>query len=157
MAHEKGSPNLPLIAFFAVLSIVTLALLQPAFVSYFNGVFGAKRYTEQEARPEYYEAAKRHQEDELEALASGPLPISRAMKMVAEQRDSLPQIAPKPLQSRDALAGWGAHPDYEALIDPPAPPLEPVPAPASLEEGDGGSEGSPLRRVEAGGERAPER
>lgn len=124
MAHEKASLNLPLIVFFAVLSVVTLAALQPAFNSYFGSVAGAERHVRQEARASYYEEVAELREVDEAALARGPMSIGRAMTMVQQGRAQLGVIQARPFQNREALAGWSHHPGFEALVDTPAPPAD---------------------------------
>ena len=145
MAHETTEPRTTLIVFFTVLSVATLALLQPIFNSYFDSLMGEEARVQQVENPRYYRGYQALRAEQTSSLSEGALPIERAMEAVAARRHELPAIEPEPSRDMQALAGWSFHPDYVAPPPVPAPTENTAPGPLveSEQAGPGQGESAP--------------
>ncbi len=140
---EKTEPKTAIIVFFAIVSVVTIALLQPAFGSYFDSVMGKQEQEQRVELPAYYRGYRQLEAEQKAALEQSRLPLSRAMERVAQNRSGIPLLRPVADQDLQALAGWNNHPDYEA---PPAPDETPTADPEPTD----GSEDSAEAEIDAG-------
>lgn len=134
MAADNTPPRNGLILGIAAASFLTLGSLKFVFDGYYRYMM-EEEVARKAAPPTELRAARL---DEQQKLASGPMPIDKAMKEVAKERETLIQ----PQQSADdgPLVGWSKMPR-------PAPPTLPaVPAVA----GDGGASDGGLATGDGG-------
>jgi hypothetical protein len=105
MGHDKTPERNRLIFFYTVLSVVTLAALGFVFDSYF--VIETERLVTKNVRElpatERVELAT----EQRERLTSGPVPIDRAMQMLARDGRA-PAVRPEPSRDLAPLEGWNA-------------------------------------------------
>lgn len=113
MANEtKTEENSPRISWKGVvlgmvLTIVALFGMQEWYHTY--SMVTAPSLTRVGEQPAAYEAARRQE------LESGPMPIVRAMQMLADRgRTASPSITPQASTEPGPAAGWLHHPGYEA-------------------------------------------
>lgn len=123
MAADNTPPRNGLILGIAAASFLTLGSLKFVFDGYYRYMM-EEEVARKAAPPTELRAARL---DEQQKLASGPMPIDKAMKEVAKERDGL--IQPQQSMDNAPLEGWSKMPR-------PAPPALPaIPAAA----GDGGA------------------
>ena len=101
MAHEKSEPKSLFILQLGIASIVILLVTRAGLISYFNSMRDQEMLTKRAAVNEI--KAKERQESDNKGLASGVMPIDRAMSAVASR-----QRVVEPKQSNDnaAIEGW---------------------------------------------------
>lgn len=118
MATDKTEPRLGLIVGMTILVVTGLVVFYYAITSYFIWVTeDEQRRKIVEQRPEQL---MRLREDEERRLHSGPMPIERAMALLASgQRPA--EIAPRPSTDSSPLQGWSLLPRGLSFA-PPAPP-----------------------------------
>lgn len=104
MAADQSPPRNGLILGIAVASVFTLGTLKFVFDSYYRYIM-EEEVARKAAPPTELRAARL---EEQQKLATGPMPIDRAMKEVAKEREALIQ----PQQSADdgPLIGWSKLP-----------------------------------------------
>ena len=135
MATDKSEPRVGLIFKVGGLSIVTLIVVHSALVSYFDRIARAEEHRKLgEAQPE---ALLSLRADEKARLASGSMPIEKAMQEVAAKgRKALPDVAPAASRDLTPLQGWQKMPaEVPPEMTAPAPPPPGLAAPP----GDGGA------------------
>lgn len=128
MAADNTPPRNGLILGIAAASFLTLGGLKFVFDGYYRYMM-EEEIARKAAPPTELRAARL---DEQQKLASGPMPIDKAIKEVAKEREGLIQ----PQQSADdaPLVGWSKMP-REA---PPAVPAGPASAGGDAGATDGG-------------------
>lgn len=130
MGHDKTPERNNLIFFYTMLSVATLVALAFIFNSYFVALSEGEVNDKLSQPADELEQVRSSQ---LEDLRSGPVPVDRAMKVVAG-RERAPAVTPAPSGDLGALEGWN-----QARLKPVVPPalLEAAPA-------DGGADGGPI-------------
>lgn len=113
MAHDKTPERNNLIFFYTVLSVLTLILLGFVFTSYFN--IETERVVTEHVRARPALDLKRAEREQEEALRTGPVPIDRAMQMLAREGRA-PAVQPAPSDDLAPLEGWN-----EAVVPPRVP------------------------------------
>ncbi len=123
---EDSQPNIRLIlkvAGITIVSVVTIRLGLTSYFGYMEDTEHAHKYVEmgQTARDGNLKA----KDDEMKALAGGPMPIDRAMQMIASQNRAVPGLEPQaadPMREKDTLAGWAQMPrEVPSSMMAPAP------------------------------------
>lgn len=99
------------------------------------------------------------QATQRQALETGPMPIDRAVRLLAERgRGASPLVTPEPSTDPAPAAGWMHHPSYQAPPPLPEQPATPQPeAPPAQEEARAAQEepAPTQERAPAQPERAP--
>ncbi|MGA7121796.1 MAG: hypothetical protein WBY94_16940 [Polyangiaceae bacterium] len=135
MATDKSQPRVGLIFKIGLFSIVVLVVVHTALVSYFDKVAQAEDLRKNgDVKPE---ALMNMRADEKGRLATGAMPIDKAMQqMVARGRASAsPDIMPYASKDIAPLQGWSKMPG-----EVPGPmTAEPPPARAPVLDGGAGS------------------
>jgi hypothetical protein len=149
MAHDKTPERNNLIFFYTVLSVVTLIALGFVFTSYFN--IETERVVTINVRERPAADRERLHREQRDELQKGPVPIDRAMDMLARQGRA-PLVQPVPSRDMAALEGWNAA-HVRARV--PAA-LLPGDAPADDEADAEGPEGEAEGEADEGDEVAPE-
>ncbi|HEY3820194.1 MAG TPA: hypothetical protein VGL81_23680 [Polyangiaceae bacterium] len=129
MASDKSDPRVGLILQVGVLAIVMLLATRAFLQAYFDRMDRAE--IARKIGP--HAALIDLRAEEKQQLSSGPMPIDKAMQMIAAKGrlNASPDIMPSASKDRAPLEGWtkmpGHVPGAFAL-----PPVEPAPAPSSL-------------------------
>ncbi len=121
MPHEDTPPRTQVILLFTLMSAVTLVVLQPLFVSYFE----TTRAEQERAKVREVPAGgyDEYREEQHRRLRSGPMPIGKAIEELArEGREGPELVRPEPSEDPAPAEGWGFRPGEEA---PPPPTPEP--------------------------------
>jgi hypothetical protein len=123
---EDSTPNIGLIVKVGGIMIVSVIIIRLGLTSYFGYMEDtehAHKYVEmgQQAR----EGNLKAKDDEMKALAGGPMPIDKAMAMIAAQNRAVPGLEPQaadPMREKDTLAGWAQMPrELPSSLTNPAP------------------------------------
>jgi hypothetical protein len=123
---ENSQPNIGLILKVGGITILSVVIIRLGLTSYFGYMEDAEhaiKYVEmgQTAR----DANLKAKDDEMKALAGGPMPIDKAMQMIAAQNRAVPGLEPQPadpMREKDTLAGWAQMPhELPSSMMAPAP------------------------------------
>jgi hypothetical protein len=134
MAAETSNPKTVPIAIGAFVGVLILAGLKPIFDSYYVEMFEAEEYRKVLSVPPHELLALRAAE--AKSFASAPIPLDKAMKIVARGRAEPmagnQDITPEPSNDRAALIGWAqlAKPEMAGAPSPSAS-TSPMPAPSA--------------------------
>jgi hypothetical protein len=147
---EDSQPNIRLILNVGGILIVSVVIIRLGLTSYFGYMQDTehtRKYVEMgQATRERNLKAK---EDEMKALAGGPMPIDKAMQMIASQNRAVPGLEPQaadPMREKDTLAGWAQMPREvpSSMMAPPAPSASTAPdAPAPSTSASSASSAAP--------------
>lgn len=156
MAHENTPPRTRIIILFTSMSVLTLAVLHPLFISYFTTMTAEELRVKIRELPATEVAV--YQREQAGLLEGGELPIERSMALIASGARP-PVITPAPSDEEAPRAGWAFAPAYEAPPTPtPAPTVGGVPGEVPPEPSPGEEEPSeegPVPEGAAPGERPP--
>jgi hypothetical protein len=109
MATDKSEPRVGLIVRVGVISLVTLAAVRVALVSYFDQVDTAE--SSRKIRSAKPEALMELRTDEHARLMTVRMPIQSAMEAVAKNRMAAsPEIVPSASRDLSPLQGWAQMP-----------------------------------------------
>ena len=111
---ESSQPNTGLILKVGGIGIVAVLVIRLGLMSYFGFVDDAeytRKYVDmgQAARDVNVKAKA----EEMAALAGGPMPIDKAMQLIATDNRAVPGLEPHPadpMREKDTLAGWAQMP-----------------------------------------------
>ncbi len=128
MATDKSQPRVGLIFKIAVFSIATLVVVHATLVAYFDDVARAEEHRKfGEVKPE---ALLNMRADERGRLASGAVPIDKAMQQLASRgrMAASPDIVPSASKDLAPLQGWSKMPAEvpPAMTAPEPPPVLPI-------------------------------
>lgn len=126
MSNDSADPRTGLVFRIGILSVVTLFVVHAGLVAYFDRMAKAETYTKVGAlKPE---ALMNMRADEQQRLASGAMPIDRAMQMLAAKgrMGMSPELMPSASRDIAPLQGWMQMPG-----EVPAPMMAPEPAPSA--------------------------
>jgi hypothetical protein len=172
---DKTPPRINVIAFYTLLSVITLVVLKPAFDSYFDKMRTSAvqdrlvRYDDTAAVREMvegWESTLNCGTAGNEPCPSGARPVTETIEQIASQgRDRIAGIAPRrpdgDPSARDAVRGWselnGTDPWAERFAAPPEPEVEEPPAEAEGTDGEtaGDADAEAASDAEAEDEAAP--
>jgi hypothetical protein len=109
MATDKSEPRVGLILQVGALAVVTLVIVHAALTTYFDRVAQAEELRKYgDLKPE---ALLNMRDDEKARLASGPLPIEKAMQqIVTKGRRASVEITPAVSKDLAPLQGWARMP-----------------------------------------------
>lgn len=156
MAHENTPPRTRIIILFTSMSVLTLAVLHPLFISYFTSMTVEELRVKIRERPATEVAL--YQREQAQLLERGELSIERSMGVIASGTRP-PLVTPAPSNEQAPRAGWAFAPAYEAPPTPtPAPTVGGVPGEVPPEPSPGEEEPfeeGPVPEGAAPGERPP--
>jgi hypothetical protein len=124
MATDQSEPRVGVILKVAVVAIATLAAVHVALVTYFDQIAQAEEHRKfSDVVPEALMSVRA---DERARLASGPMPIDKAMQQIAARgRMAIPDIMPTVSKDIAPLQGWTKMP---AEVPPAMTAAQPSPA-----------------------------
>jgi len=125
---EDSTPNIGLIVRVGGILIIAVVVIRLVLTSYFSHMEDNEhevKYVEMGQPARNANAAAKAAE--MTALASGPMPIDKAMQLIATQNRAVPGVEPHPadpMREKDTLAGWAQMPREvpSALLLMTAPP-----------------------------------
>ncbi len=107
MPHDTTPERSDLVAFFTVLTVFFLVTVTGGVWALYKVRASQERHAKQDTGA--VERASQHLESQRGALRSAPLPIERAMVLIAQKgRAASPLLAPTGDFERDPLLGWSA-------------------------------------------------